>query len=90
MKVQFIAIISIVISTISWAKPASLKTMYALDDSELSKVTDHNHGGTKTKGLEDQHLSKEKQLNKETNTSQQTINKLILKGSQPLLTPSKK
>ncbi|NAR17583.1 hypothetical protein GPS63_04550 [Acinetobacter haemolyticus] len=43
MKFNCILIISIVANTMSWAEPASVKKMHALDDSELSKVTDHDH-----------------------------------------------
>ncbi|ANS22216.1 MULTISPECIES: hypothetical protein [Acinetobacter] len=43
MKKTFIAVMSVVMLTSIWAKPASLKTMHALDDNELSKITDHDH-----------------------------------------------
>lgn len=43
MKVNFIVVISVVMNTSSWAKPALPKAMHALDDSELSKITDHDH-----------------------------------------------
>ncbi|HCA5285784.1 TPA: hypothetical protein MW252_001873 [Acinetobacter nosocomialis] len=43
MKKIFIAVMSVVMLTSVWAKPASPKTMHALDDSELSKITDHDH-----------------------------------------------
>ncbi|CAI3124684.1 hypothetical protein MWMV2_MWMV2_01256 [Acinetobacter oleivorans] len=72
MKVNFIVVISVVMITYSWAKPASTKAMHTLDDSELSKVTDHDHSDknllththeplTKTKEVP-QNLTKENDL----------------------------
>ena len=43
VKNNFIILISYVLISLSWAKPASTITMHVLDDSELSKITDHDH-----------------------------------------------
>ncbi len=63
MKGNFIIVIFVVMMTSSWAKPASPKTMRALDDSELSKVTDHEHSDkTSTHTHEPQGDKKDAQL----------------------------
>lgn len=42
-KISCTLLLPIVMSTISWAKPTLPETMHALNDSELSKITDHEH-----------------------------------------------
>ncbi|MDC5543415.1 hypothetical protein OHX05_13320 [Acinetobacter baumannii] len=43
MKKTFIAVMCAVMLTSAWSKAVLLKTMHALDDNELSKITDHDH-----------------------------------------------
>lgn len=74
-------------NTISWAEPSTSKTIRSLDDTELSNITDHNHGDTKVDENKDHH-SKDKQLRNEDSRQQKVINGLMLQKPN-VLPPSK-
>lgn len=79
----------IFLNTISWAEPSTSKTIRSLDDTELSNITDHNHGDTKVDENKDDHHSKDKQLRNEDSRQQKVINGLMLEKPKAPSFPSK-